>query len=126
MVGLRTTNGTGNLLAQADGAARHAKLLQAAQEFEAIMLEVILKPLGKPAAIDSDENDTGSTGPMQSFGVEAVAGSLARSDALGVAGRIVASVERHDPRSLAEETQAETPATVSHVPLGTADTPERR
>jgi flagellar protein FlgJ len=91
------------MTAQADGAARHARLLHSAQEFEAIMLEVILKPLGKSGAIDGDEDSQGSTGPLQSFGVEAVAGAMAKSDALGFAARITESVEKHDPKPRLEK-----------------------
>jgi Rod binding domain-containing protein len=121
MIALGTNAASANVLVQADGAPRHAKLLRAAQEFEAVMLEVILKPLQKSSAIGGDEGDPGATGPLQSFGVEAVAGAMARSDALGFASRIVASVEKQDARVNAKKAAAET-----QVPLAVADISERR
>lgn len=78
-------------------ALRHTKLVQAAQQFEAVMMGELMKPLGSGAAIgeDSDEN---SSNPMQSYGVEAMAGALARSGALGFADKMVKSVESHEQK----------------------------
>ena len=76
---------------------RHAKLLQAAQQFEGVMLNELMKPLGTPAGIGGDEAD-GEAGTMQGFGVEAMAGALAKSGALGFANRIVAAVETREAK----------------------------
>jgi flagellar protein FlgJ len=76
---------------------RHAKLLAAAQQFEGVMLSELMKPLSKSASIDGDEAE-GAAGTMQSYGVEAMAGALAKSGALGFAKRIVASVEIKEAR----------------------------
>ncbi len=67
------------------------RLHQAASQFEAMLLKDMLKPLGK-AATEGD-NDDGYTddreaGPLQGFAVDAVAGSIARSGALGFARQI--------------------------------------
>ncbi len=75
--------------------ARHAKLLHAAQQFEAVMLGELMKPLGKSSAI-GEEEAPGEAGTLQSFGVEAMAGAMAKSGALGFAHRIVSSVEAHE------------------------------
>ena len=80
-----------------DTTARHAKLLHAAQQFEGVMLSELMKPLSKSASIGGDEAE-GEAGTMQSFGVEAMAGALARSGALGFAHRIVASVEARESK----------------------------
>lgn len=74
--------------------APHARLLHAAQQFEGVMLNELMKPLSQPSIIeDSDESGAGK---MQSFGVEAMADALARSGALGFAKRIVATVEARE------------------------------
>ncbi len=75
--------------------ARHAKLTHAAQQFEAVMLGELMKPLSNSAAIGGDD-ERGGTGTLKSFGVEAMAGAMARSGALGFAHRIVNSVEQHE------------------------------
>ena len=75
--------------------ARHCKLLHAAQQFEAVMLGELIKPLSNSAAIGED-GDAGAGGTMKSFGVEAMAGAMAKSGALGFANRIVTSVEKHE------------------------------
>jgi flagellar protein FlgJ len=80
-----------------DPTVRHAKLLAAAQQFEGVMLNELMKPLSKSANIDGDEAE-GEAGTMQSYGVEAMAGALAKSGALGFAKRIVASVETKEAR----------------------------
>ena len=76
---------------------RHAKLQQAAQQFEGVMLSELMKPLGQSASIDGNEAE-GEAGTLQSFGVEAMAGALAKSGALGFARRIVASVEAREAK----------------------------
>jgi flagellar protein FlgJ len=110
-------SGTSDTSVQADNAARHAKLVHSAQQFEAVMLSEIMKPLGKSSAIGSDDSEQ-SSNPMQSYGVESVAGALARSGALGFANRIVASVEKHDLKNNSEKSTE-----VAKVPLTSADNP---
>ena len=79
----------------ADTGARHARLLHAAQQFEAVMLSELMKPLSSSAAIGED-GEAAAGGTMKSFGVEAMAGAMAKSGALGFANRIVTSVEQHE------------------------------
>lgn len=82
-------------------ALRHTKLVQAAQQFEAVMMGELMKPLGSGAAIGEDADESSST-PMQSYGVEAMAGALARSGALGFADKMVKSVESHEQKNVAQ------------------------
>jgi Rod binding domain-containing protein len=110
-------SGTSDTSVQADNAARHAKLLHSAQQFEAVMLSELMKPLGKPSAIGEGDSEQ-SSNPMQGYGVEAVAGALARSGALGFANRIVAAVEKQNVKNNSEKT-----AEVAKVPLNSADNP---
>jgi flagellar protein FlgJ len=98
MLTLPTAPVTGSEAASAAATnPRHAKLLHAAQQFEGVMLSELMKPLGRSASIDGDEAE-GEAGTLQSFGVEAMAGALAKSGALGFARRIVASVEAREAK----------------------------
>jgi|GEM_PF-5684704 len=71
---------------------RHRKLVEASQQFEAVMLGELMKPLSHGSAIGEDAEDS-SPNAMQSYGVEAMAGALAKSGALGFAAKMVKSVE---------------------------------
>ena len=99
---------------------RHAKLLHAAQQFEALMLNELLKPLGKSAAIGASEEDEGQNNVLGSFGVEAMAGALAKSGALGFADRIVRSVEQHDTKENSKKvhTDAQASQEIADNPRG--------
>jgi peptidoglycan hydrolase FlgJ len=105
--------GVAQSVAAGTGAAanpqRHARLVAAAQQFEGMMLEQMLKPLQKPQDTgfgqDPDGDRDGSLDTMSSYGTEAVASAIARSGGLGIARRIVADVSRIDAR-----TQGQTPA----------------
>jgi Rod binding domain-containing protein len=110
-------SGTSDTSVQADKAARHARLLHSAQQFEAVMLSELMKPLGKPSAIGEDDSEQSSS-PMQSYGVESVAGALARSGALGFANRIVAAVEKQNAKN-----NSEISTEIAKVPLNSADNP---
>jgi flagellar protein FlgJ len=88
--------GIADLSSQADTAIRHAKLMHAAQQFEAVMLGELMKPLAKSSTLD--DADEGGPNAMQGYGVEAMAGALAKSGALGFANRIVAAVEKQSAR----------------------------
>jgi len=82
---------------------RHARLVDAAQKFEGMMLEQILKPMQKSQDTgfgqDPDSGRDGSLDTLSSYGTEAVANSIARSGGLGIARKIVADVDRIDART---------------------------
>ncbi len=103
--------GVADASATVETGVRHAKLLHAAQQFEAVMLGELMKPLGSSGAIGSDDEGGGQGGALKSFGVEAMAGALAKSGALGFANRIVSSVEHHE-KNLGK--QAAIPPKVAH------------
>ena len=70
------------------------RLDKAAHQFEAMLLQEMLKPLAQHNDIDGNkESDGGGSGPMEGFGIEAIAGSLARSNALGFAYRIESALQ---------------------------------
>jgi Rod binding domain-containing protein len=85
---------------------RHARLVDAAQQFEGMMLEQLLKPLqksqdtgfGSDSDTDPDTDRDGSLDTLRSYGTEAVANSIARSGGLGIARKLVADVDRIDTR----------------------------
>jgi peptidoglycan hydrolase FlgJ len=79
----------------------HSRLVDAAQQFEALMAQELLKPLS------SSENkwDTGEDGgdksmdTMSSYGTEAVAKAIAKGGGLGIAKKVVEQVTaEHDNR----------------------------
>jgi flagellar protein FlgJ len=85
--------------------AQHRKLTDAAQQFEGMLLQELLKPLGSKGADadpDNELNSDDSSGDiMKDFGTEAVARAMAKCGAFGIAQRLVAQVER----SQTEQTQ---------------------
>ena len=76
---------------------RHQQLQKAATQFEAVMLGELMKPLTNGSALDENESGS-STTALQSYAVEAMAGALARSGALGFAGKMIRSVEAREAR----------------------------
>jgi flagellar protein FlgJ len=82
-------------------AARHRKLTDAAQQFEGMLLQEMLKPMkehGFSGDADSGSDDDGKGGSfgdtLSSFGSETMATSIAKSGGLGIAASIVKQVER--------------------------------
>lgn len=82
-------------------AAKAQRLTKAAHQFEAMLLGEMLKPLGKTDEEAVSGADSSGSNPLQSFGVEAVAGSLANSGALGFAKQIEAALLAHRGASAA-------------------------
>ena len=90
---------------------------KAAHQFEAMLLQELLKPL--TASEDDGNGDSGegslggssTSGPLESFGTQAVAESLANSGALGFARQIERSLQHRAGASqtggLSVETRAE-------------------
>jgi Rod binding domain-containing protein len=108
---------------------RHARLVDAAQQFEGMMLEQLLKPLqksqdtgfGGDSDTDPDADRDGSLDTLSSYGTEAVANSIARSGGLGIARKLVADVDRIDTRidtgieGQTQNTQRSQPSPVTQV-----------
>ena len=99
-------------VAEADpaAAAKHRKLVDAAQQFEAVFLQQMLKPM---SGVDGQEDDSGSgesgqNGTLTSFGTEAVSKAIAAAGGFGVARHIVAQVEgeqlRHEGQKNSQTT----------------------
>ena len=79
----------------------HARLADASQQFEAMMLGEMLKPLkfGSGPDTGGDEAASGEGDTMRSFGTEAMAKSLAATGSFGLAKQIVRQVTaEHEAR----------------------------
>jgi flagellar protein FlgJ len=85
----------------AAAAARHPKLTEAAQQFEGMLLQEMLKPMKEHGfcqgdSQDASDNNEGSTGfedTLSSFGAETMATAIAKGGGLGIAGQVVKQVE---------------------------------
>ena len=88
-------------LAPAAAAVEHRKLTGAAQQFEGMLLEEMLKPMkehgfcqGDGEDGDSDkEEGSGFGDTLSSYGTESLATAIAKGGGLGIAKRVVAQVE---------------------------------
>jgi flagellar protein FlgJ len=80
--------------------AEHRKLVDAAQQFEGMLLQEMLKPMKEHGFCegDGDQGDDGNGGgfadTLNSYGTEAMATAIAKSGGLGIARRVVTQVER--------------------------------
>jgi Rod binding domain-containing protein len=89
--------------------ARHRKLTDAAQQFEGMLLEELLKPMrehsfgsGDTDSSGDDKDSSGFADTLTSFGSESLATAIARGGGLGIAKQVVRQVEgeraaRHPP-----------------------------
>ena len=88
------TNATATVAQTEADAYKAQRLHKAAHQFEAMMLSEMLKPLTQTSEDALNGEDSATSGPLQSFGMEAVAGSLANSNALGFARQIEHALSR--------------------------------
>ena len=103
-IGGVTGNVTGTVSAEVGGVSDEAKALaekkrltDAAQQFEAMFLQEMLKPMrvgGDGEDGDKDPDASPGSDTMSSFGTEAVAGAIAKGGGLGIARQIVAKVSK--------------------------------
>ncbi len=80
--------------------AKGAKLADAAQQFEAMLLNQMLKPLqfgGAPG--DDAENAGGASDTVRSMGTEALSKAIAKAGGFGVAKKIVSQVAAQEAMS---------------------------
>lgn len=81
------------------GALQHRKLTDAAQQFEGMLLEEMLKPMKEHGLCQGDSEgkndgqDGGFADTLSSFGAEALATAIAKGGGLGIAKRVVNQVE---------------------------------
>ena len=84
---------------------KQAKLVDAAQQFEATMLQELLKPMqhgqsnwGGEAKSDDSASDT-----ISSFGTEAIAKAISKGGGFGIAKQIVSKVTLEHQRNSAKK-----------------------
>jgi peptidoglycan hydrolase FlgJ len=90
----------GNTSTSLDG-AKQAKLVDASQQFEATMLQELLKPLqhGQNSWGGDEKSDDSSTDSISSFGTEAVAKAISKGGGFGIAKQIVSKVTLEHQRN---------------------------
>jgi flagellar protein FlgJ len=81
---------------------KQAKLVDAAQQFEATMLQELLKPMqhGQNSWGGEEENNDSASDTISSFGTEAIAKAIAKGGGFGIAKQIVSKVTlEHERKS---------------------------
>jgi peptidoglycan hydrolase FlgJ len=77
----------------------HRKLLEAAQQFEGMLLQEMLKPMKEHGPIGQEGEDAGNEeaaaggDTLSSYGVETMAAAIAKAGGLGIANHVVAQIE---------------------------------
>ncbi len=73
---------------------KRARLVDAAQQFEATMLQELLKPMqhGQDSWGGEEKSDDSATDTISSFGTEAIAKAISKGGGFGVAKQIVSKV----------------------------------
>jgi flagellar protein FlgJ len=82
----------------AAAALQHRKLTDAAQQFEGMLLQEMLKPMkehgfAQEEADDDKDSGSGYGDTLSSFGSETLATAIAKGGGLGIAKRVVEQVE---------------------------------
>lgn len=94
----------------APAAAQHTQLVKAAREFEAMLMQEMLKPMRAkdPLFAEADASDSSQDGGvLQGFGTQAMAEGISAGGGLGIAKLVVRQVER-EHASVAKERAAQT------------------
>jgi Rod binding domain-containing protein len=77
----------------ATGVQTHSKLADAAQQFEAMLLQEMLKPMrSEDGGWTGEDNKDGASNTITSFGTEAVARAISKSGGLGIAKQVIRQV----------------------------------
>jgi flagellar protein FlgJ len=73
---------------------RHAKLADAAQQFEATMLQELLKPMqhGGSSLTGEEESDDSASDTISSYGSESLAKAISQGGGFGIARQIITKV----------------------------------
>jgi len=76
------------------GASAQPRLVRAAHEFEAQMMEELLKPLESGGSLLGDDEDSSSSagGVLGQFATEALGKALSEHGGLGIANRVIAQL----------------------------------
>jgi peptidoglycan hydrolase FlgJ len=86
---------------------KQAKLVDAAQQFEAMMLQEMLKPMrgGKDSWGDEESTDSGSASDtISSFGTEAFAKAISKGGGFGIAKQVISQVKLEHQKNSEKKT----------------------
>jgi flagellar protein FlgJ len=85
---------------------KQAKLVDAAQQFEAAMLQELLKPLqhGQDSWGGEVKSDDSASDTISSFGAEAMAKAISKGGGFGIAKQIVSKVTLEHARNAEKKT----------------------
>lgn len=85
----------------------HSKLIDAAQQFEGMLLQEMLKPMqsGEASWRDEENDRDAAAETMRSFGTEAVATAIAKRGGLGIAKKVMQQVSSEALQQRAKSTQ---------------------
>jgi len=111
---MRMAAGPATASADALALQKHLKLKDAAERFEGMMIEELLKPMqeGKGGSFggyaggfgsDNDEDRDDSLDTMSSFGTEAVATAIAKAGGVGIAKQVLREVGALDAEEYGDE-----------------------
>ena len=80
---------------------KQAKLADAAQQFEATMLQELLKPMqhGQSSWGGEEKSDDSASDTISSFGTEAIAKAISQGGGFGIAKQIVSKVTLEQQRN---------------------------
>jgi flagellar protein FlgJ len=80
---------------------KQAKLVDAAQQFEATMLEELLKPMqhGQGSWGGEENSDDTASDTISTFGTEAIAKAISKGGGFGIAKQIVSKVALEGQRN---------------------------
>jgi Rod binding domain-containing protein len=86
-----------------DGTSRqqNAKLVDAAQQFEGMLMQEMLKPMRSGEdSWDEEKKDDSASDTISSFGTEAVAKAISKSGGLGIAKQVIRQVTQEHEKAL--------------------------
>ena len=80
---------------------KQAKLVDAAQQFEATMLQELLKPMqhGQSSWGGEEKSDDTASDTISSFGSEAIAKAISKGGGFGISKQIVSKIEVEHQRN---------------------------
>lgn len=80
---------------------QNAKLVDAAQQFEAMMMQEMLKPMRSGQdSWDEEKRDDSASDTISSFGTEAVAKAISKAGGLGIAKQVIRQVTQEHEKNL--------------------------
>jgi Rod binding domain-containing protein len=79
---------------------RQAKLVDAARQFEATMLQELLKPMqhGQSSWGDEEKSEDSASDTISGFGTESIAKAISKGGGFGIARRVVEQVTQEHQR----------------------------